>query len=118
MQEIFAPLTIVADGCFSKFRKSLVTSNVKTTSHFVGTIMKNCPQIKENHAELVLADPSPVLIYRIAEEDTRVLVDVRGPMPKDMKGYMMDKIHPQLPGKILKRYDIFILVLPIYTVVC
>ncbi|XP_033644817.1 squalene monooxygenase-like [Asterias rubens] len=99
-REIFAPLTIVADGCFSKFRKSLVTSNVKTTSHFVGTIMKNCPQIKENHAELVLADPSPVLIYRIAEEDTRVLVDVRGPMPKDMKGYMMDKIHPQLPDHL------------------
>ncbi|XP_022089762.1 squalene monooxygenase-like, partial [Acanthaster planci] len=99
-QEIYAPLTVVADGCFSKFRKSLITTNVKTTSHFVGTIMKNCPQIKDNHAELVLANPSPVLIYRIAEKDTRVLVDVRGTMPKDMKGYMSQKIHPQLPEHI------------------
>lgn len=39
-QEIHAPLTIVADGCFSKFRKNLVSGKVKVSSHFVGCIMK------------------------------------------------------------------------------
>lgn len=39
-QEIYAPLTVVADGCFSKFRKSLVSGKVKISSHFVGCLMK------------------------------------------------------------------------------
>ena len=28
-------------------------------SYFAGMLMKDCPQKKPNHAELVLADPSP-----------------------------------------------------------
>ena len=94
-------MTIVSDGCFSKFRKALVTNQVKTSSHFIGLIMKDCPQFKENHAELVLASPNVVLVYKIASQDTRVLVDVRGGIPKDMKRFMVDTIMPQLPGKYL-----------------
>ncbi|XP_072045792.1 squalene monooxygenase-like [Amphiura filiformis] len=100
VKELHAPLTIISDGCFSKFRKDLISNQVKTSSHFVGTIMKDCPQYRENHAELVLANPSPVLIYKIASGDTRVLVDVRGGMPKDTKEYMIDNILPQLPEHI------------------
>ncbi|KAG0203857.1 Squalene epoxidase [Mortierella sp. GBA30] len=33
----FAPLTVVADGCFSKFRKQFIHKPVATTSHFVGS---------------------------------------------------------------------------------
>uniref|UniRef100_A0A4W4E861 Squalene monooxygenase n=1 Tax=Electrophorus electricus TaxID=8005 RepID=A0A4W4E861_ELEEL len=97
IQEIHAPLTIVADGCFSKFRKNLVSGKVEVSSHFVGCLMKDCPQFKANHAELVLADPSPVLIYQISSNETRVLVDIRGEMPRDLTGYMVENIHPQLP---------------------
>ncbi|KAL2084293.1 hypothetical protein ACEWY4_019811 [Coilia grayii] len=97
MKKIHAPLTVVADGCFSKFRKTLVSGKVKTSSHFVGCIMKDSPQFKANHAELVLADPSPVLVYQISSTDTRVLVDIRGDMPRDLTDYMANKIHPQLP---------------------
>ncbi|XP_051722201.1 squalene monooxygenase [Ctenopharyngodon idella] len=97
IKEIHAPLTIVADGCFSKFRKNLVSGKVKVSSHFVGCIMKDSPQFKPNHAELVLADPSPVLIYQISSNETRVLVDVRGEMPRDIMQYMTEKIYPQLP---------------------
>ncbi|XP_012678585.1 squalene monooxygenase [Clupea harengus] len=97
IKEIHAPLTVVADGCFSKFRKSLVSEKVQVSSHFVGCIMKDSPQYKANHAELVLADPSPVLIYQISSTDTRVLVDIRGDMPRDLTGYMADTIYPQLP---------------------
>lgn len=98
-QIISAPLTIVADGCFSKFRKTLVNTKPKTSSYFAGLIMKDCPQFKDNHAELVLADPSPILIYQIASHDTRVLVDIPGQMPRDIKKYMLEKILPQLPSK-------------------
>ncbi|XP_046566747.1 squalene monooxygenase-like isoform X1 [Haliotis rubra] len=97
IEEIYAPLTIVVDGCFSKFRKQLVTETVKVYSHFVGTVMNDCPQAQPNHAELVLADPSPVLVYQISSNHTRVLVDIRGGMPKNLKEYMLEHIAPQLP---------------------
>ncbi|KAL8578167.1 hypothetical protein ACOMHN_051722 [Nucella lapillus] len=96
-QKVFAPLTIVVDGCFSKFRKELVKEPVKVTSYFVGALMRNCPQAKANHAELVLTSPSPVLIYQISSSDTRVLVDIRGNMPRDLKGHLMEHVLPQLP---------------------
>ncbi|XP_027872044.1 squalene monooxygenase [Xiphophorus couchianus] len=97
IKDIHAGLTVVADGCFSKFRKSLVSGKARISSHFVGCLMKDCPQFKANHAELVLANPNPVLIYQISSSHTRVLVDVRGEMPRDLPGYMAERIHPQLP---------------------
>ncbi|XP_068610833.1 squalene monooxygenase [Brachionichthys hirsutus] len=97
VKEIHAALTVVADGCFSKFRKGLVPGRAHTSSHFVGCLMKACPQFKANHAELVLANPSPILIYQISSSQTRVLVDIRGQMPRNLSEYMTEKIHPQLP---------------------
>ncbi|XP_068094120.1 squalene monooxygenase [Hyperolius riggenbachi] len=100
VKELHAPLTVVADGLFSKFRKDLISSQVKVSSHFVGCILKNSPQFKENHAELVLANPSPVLIYQISSFETRVLVDIRGDMPKNLKEYMLENIVPQMPDHL------------------
>lgn len=97
IKEVHAALTVVADGCFSKFRKSLVSGKARISSHFVGCLMKDCPQFKANHAELVLANPSPVLIYQISSSQTRVLVDIRGEMPRNLPEYMAEKIYPQLP---------------------
>ncbi|KAF3840194.1 hypothetical protein F7725_018911 [Dissostichus mawsoni] len=97
IKEIHAGLTVVADGCFSKFRKSLVAAKAQTSSHFVGCLMKDCPQFKAHHAELVLANPSPVLVYQISSSDTRVLVDIRGEMPRNLSEYMAENIYPQLP---------------------
>ncbi|XP_060756921.1 squalene monooxygenase isoform X2 [Neoarius graeffei] len=96
IKEIRAPLTVVADGCFSKFRKNLVSGKVKVCSHFVGCLMKDCPQFKSNHAELVLTNLSPILIYQISSNETRILVDIRGEMPRDLSKYMVE-IYPQLP---------------------
>nr|XP_020467248.1 squalene monooxygenase [Monopterus albus] len=96
-KEIHAALTVVADGCFSKFRKTLISGRANISSHFVGCLMKDCPQFRANHAELVLANPSPVLIYQISSSHTRVLVDIRGEMPRNLAEYMAEKIHPQLP---------------------
>ena len=98
LQELHSPLTVVADGCFSKFRKDLVKETVSVKSHFMGLVMRDCPQIKEHHAELVLADPSPILVYQISSKDTRILVDVRDGLPKNKKEYFEEKVYPQLPG--------------------
>ncbi|XP_065608524.1 squalene monooxygenase [Cyrtonyx montezumae] len=99
-KELHAPLTVVADGLFSKFRKNLVSQKVTVSSHFVGCILKDAPQFKTNYAELVLAKTSPVLIYQISSTETRVLVDIRGDMPKNLKEYMLESIHPQLPDHL------------------
>uniref|UniRef100_A0A8D0AZP0 Squalene monooxygenase n=1 Tax=Salvator merianae TaxID=96440 RepID=A0A8D0AZP0_SALMN len=104
MKELHAPLTVVADGLFSKFRKNLISSQVKVPSHFVGCILKNLPQFKANHAELVLANPSPILIYQISTNETRVLVDIRGEMPRNLKEHMIEKIYPQLPEHLQEAF--------------
>ncbi|NWX38831.1 ERG1 monooxygenase, partial [Steatornis caripensis] len=105
-KELHAPLTVVADGLFSKFRKNLVSNKVTVSSHFVGCILKAAPQFKANHAELVLAKTSPVLIYQISSTETRVLVDIRGEMPKNLKEYMIENIHPQLPDHLKEPFVI------------
>lgn len=99
-KELHAPLTIVADGLFSKFRKNLISNKVSVSSHFVGFLMKNAPQFKANFAELVLVNPSPVLIYQISANETRVLVDIRGEMPRNLREYMAEQIYPQMPDHL------------------
>ncbi|KAM6214405.1 squalene monooxygenase [Rhynchocyon petersi] len=104
IKELHAPLTVVADGLFSKFRKNLVSNQVSVSSHFVGFLMKNAPQFKANHAELVLANPSPVLIYQISSNETRVLVDIRGELPRNLREYMTEKIYPQIPDHMKEQF--------------
>ncbi|KAM9852585.1 squalene monooxygenase [Aulostomus maculatus] len=104
VKEVHAGLTVVADGCFSRFRKSLVSGKAHVSSHFVGCLMKDCPQFKANYAELVLANPSPILIYQISSTHTRVLVDIRGEMPRNLPQYLADKIYPQLPEHLKEAF--------------
>lgn len=99
IQTIQADLTIVADGCFSRLRKGLTEASVSVSSHFAGLIMENCPQFKCGHAEIVLANTGPILIYQISSNETRILVDIQGKMPSDLKEYIRTIILPQLPGK-------------------
>jgi len=101
LKELYGALTVVADGCFSKLRKGLVQSRPEVKSHFVGLLMTNCPQYEVNHAELVLADPSPVLVYQISSTETRVLVDMRSGMPRDIRSHLVENVAPQMPGRVL-----------------
>ena len=104
-QTVKAKLTLVADGCFSRFRKGLTNACVSVSSHFVGLIMHNCPQYKPGHAELVFGTRGPplVLIYQISSDCTRMLVDVPGKMPSNLKDYLEAEIGPQLPGDVPKQ---------------
>ena len=61
-------------------------------------MLKDCPQSIDNHAELVLMEPSPVLIYQISSNETRILIDLKSGMPPNSKEYMRDTIAPNLPG--------------------
>lgn len=98
MQAIKADLTIVADGCFSRFRKDLSLSSASVSSRFAGILMCDCPQYKPGYAEIILTSHGPVLVYQISHSDTRILIDIRGKMPSNMNQFMMDEITPQLTG--------------------
>ncbi|CAO3647643.1 unnamed protein product [Cunninghamella echinulata] len=102
--KFFAPLTIVADGLFSKFRKELTTKTPDIRSYFVGFVMKDVPLPMPQHGHVILAKPSPILMYQIGTHDTRILVDIPGKLPSasngDLKQYMLDVILPQLPEAI------------------
>eukprot|EP00118_Oscarella_pearsei_P015687 m.143073 g.143073 ORF g.143073 m.143073 type:complete len:508 (+) comp38378_c0_seq4:46-1569(+) len=98
--EVFSSLTIVCDGCFSKFRRGLVEATVSVPSHFVGLIMHDCNQFKHRHAELVLSQKFPSLVYKIGPNETRVLVDIQGKLPSDIKSYLRTTVAPNFPDHL------------------
>lgn len=86
-ETFFADLVFVADGCLSNFR-SVVLGQLKsqTNSHFVGTILEDATLPIPKHGTVALVHGSgPVLLYQIGEKDTRMLVDLKIPLPKDLK---------------------------------
>lgn len=99
--DFHAPLTFVADGCFSKFRSEIGHNTPLVRSHFVGAILRDCPMPAPNHGHVILAQPSPILLYQIGTHDTRILVDVPGKVPSAstgaLKNYMLNHVLPQLP---------------------
>ncbi|GAA5804048.1 squalene epoxidase-domain-containing protein [Helicostylum pulchrum] len=104
----YAPLTIVCDGLFSKFRKEFTTKTPDVRSNFVGFIIKDLELPLPNRGHVVLAQPSPVLMYQISAHDTRVLVDVPGKLPSvstgDLKAYLEDIVGPELPESIRVKF--------------
>ncbi|XP_058219685.1 squalene monooxygenase SE1-like [Rhododendron vialii] len=106
----YAPLTIVCDGCFSNLRKSLCKPKVDVPSCFVGLILENCELPYVNHGHVILADPSPILFYKISSTEIRCLVDVPGQkVPSisngEMAKYLKTMVAPQIP---LQLQDSFI----------
>mmetsp|Transcript_16882 Transcript_16882/g.50495 ORF Transcript_16882/g.50495 Transcript_16882/m.50495 type:complete len:540 (+) Transcript_16882:48-1667(+) len=99
-----APLTVVCDGCFSKFRRGRITNQPEGTSSFVGLILKDVEIPFPNHGHVILAKPSPVLFYPIGSHDVRVLVDVPNPLPSNRNGaltqYLAEVTCPQLPASM------------------
>jgi squalene monooxygenase len=90
-ESFFADLTIIADGCFSNFRTSVLPPDSRkpsTRSHFVGAVLKDAPLPIPNCGTVCLVKGSgPVLLYQIAEkaEETRILIDIKAPLPSDLK---------------------------------
>jgi squalene monooxygenase len=67
-------------------------------------VLKDCALPHQNHGHVVLAKPSPILLYQIGTKDTRILVDIPEPLPKtstgDMMNYLRDIVGPQLPKSV------------------
>lgn len=105
----YAPLTIVCDGCFSNLRRSLCEPKVEVPSCFVGLILENCELPFKNHGHVILADPSPILVYPISSTEVRCLVDVPGQkVPSiangEMAKYLKTVVAPQVPPEIQQAF--------------
>lgn len=104
--EVRAPLTVVADGIWSGLRKCANTNRPQKMSTFVGVLVTHpadaAPVPHKHCGHVVLAHPSPILIYQISSTETRVLVDVAGAMPSAAEGglaaHLREKSAPQLPA--------------------
>ncbi|EGN97789.1 hypothetical protein SERLA73DRAFT_90890 [Serpula lacrymans var. lacrymans S7.3] len=103
-ESFFADLVIIADGCFSNFRNSVMGEAARkssTRSHFVGAILKDVTLPMPQHGTVCLVrGQGPVLLYQVSEHDTRMLVDVKQPLPSDLKGHILQNVAPQLPSAL------------------
>lgn len=88
-EAFYADLVIVADGCFSNFRSTVMGSTglrPALRSHFVGLVLEDVRLPIPKHGTVVLVKgQGPVLLYQIGEHDTRLLVDLKPPLPADLK---------------------------------
>lgn len=88
--DYLAPLVVVADGCFSKFRRQLLpeTSKPIVRSNFVSLLLRDAdlPSPGQGHVILPKRDPEassqegtgPILVYQLDKHESRMLVDVPG----------------------------------------
>jgi squalene monooxygenase len=88
-QSFMGDLVIIADGCFSNFRNAVlggVSRKPITRSHFVGAVLEDARLPIDKHGTVALVKGyGPVLLYQISEHTTRMLVDVKQPLPADLK---------------------------------
>ncbi|GMH17919.1 hypothetical protein Nepgr_019760 [Nepenthes gracilis] len=101
----YAPLTIVCDGSFSNLRRSLSSSKVDVLSYSVGLTLENCELPFANHVHMIIANPSPMALYRISSTEIRCLIDLSGQkVPSvsngDMALYLKTIIAPQVPPEV------------------
>jgi squalene monooxygenase len=70
--------------------------------------MKDLVLPSPQNGHVILAEPSPILMYQISTHDTRILVDVPGKLPSasngDLKNYLVENIAPQLPDTIAVKF--------------
>ena len=103
-ETFIAPLVIIADGCASNFRSKVLNEvHTVTKSHFVGSILKHARlPIPGCGTVCLIPGSGPVLMYQIADKDdeTRILIDVRDPLPKDLPTHITLNILPHLPAQL------------------
>ncbi|ORY79855.1 ERG1 squalene epoxidase [Protomyces lactucae-debilis] len=108
-EHFWAPLTVVADGCFSKFRSDFIKRKPTVRSNFVGMVLRDADIPNPYHGHVILGDHSPVLVYQIGTRDTRILVDIQGKLPSAstgaLKKYLQETVLPDLPKQLRPSFE-------------
>lgn len=99
-----APLTVVCDGGFSKFREALNESQKQVKGFMLGLLLKNCELPYPNHGHVFLGGTSPFLSYPVSSTETRVLIDFPGEQPpkknEQLSHYLNKIVYRQMPEKM------------------
>lgn len=87
-EQFYADVVFMADGWSSKFRSQVLGASLRDTklkSHFIGFVLENVTLPIPRHGTVALIPGTgPVLLYQIGTNETRMLVDVQGGLPKDV----------------------------------
>lgn len=93
---------------FSGFREKLSANEKKVSSYFLGMLLKDCNLPYVNHGHVIIAEPSPCLVYPVSSTETRVLIDFPGNEPpkksEELTAFLRDKIGAQMPSEIKPSY--------------
>ncbi|KAF8526855.1 squalene epoxidase-domain-containing protein [Hysterangium stoloniferum] len=107
LHTFFADVVIIADGCLSNFRNKVMrapgtlSKRIQTKSHFIGSIVEDAKLPIPEHGTVVLIPGSgPVLLYQIEKRDTRILMDIKAPLPPDLPAFIRETIIPALPSAL------------------
>ncbi|MCJ1362038.1 Squalene epoxidase [Acarospora aff. strigata] len=99
----FGPLTIIADGYASKFRKEYIRHTPVSRSKFWGLELIDADLPLPKHGHVVLGDGAPILLYQIGTHETRALIDIPENLPSasiangGVKGHLRNTVLPSLP---------------------
>jgi len=102
----FGALTIIADGYASKFRKQYLSATPVVKSKFFALELIDCPLPRKYHAQVILSDVPPTLLYQIGTHETRALIDIPENLPTatvekgGVKGHLKNVVLPTLPKAI------------------
>ncbi|KAH8702412.1 squalene monooxygenase [Talaromyces proteolyticus] len=105
-QHFFAPLTVVADGYASKFRKEYHPRTPVVKSKFWGMELIDAELPMPQHGHVFIGYGAPVLMYQIGTHETRALIDIPENLPSasvqngGVKGHMRNVILPSLPESL------------------
>lgn len=107
-QVLHAKLTIVCEGPFSTLRDKLSKPEKKVSGYFLGLVLRHANLPYANHGHVVIAEPSPFLLYPITSTETRVLIDFPGEQPPrkgpELKQHLLEVIGPQVPESVKPSY--------------
>ena len=102
----FAPLTIVADGYRSKFRREISYRSPVSISKFWALELHDVVLPAPTFGHVLLGDFSPVLLYQISTRDTRALINVPEGLEAakasngGVSNYIRHHILPHLPPSV------------------
>ncbi|KAL1956789.1 hypothetical protein VTO42DRAFT_6843 [Malbranchea cinnamomea] len=108
----FAPLTFVADGYASTFRKQFLPRTPQVKSRFFGLKLIDTKLPLQNAGNIVLTDGPPILLYQIGTHETRILVDVPENLPSasvengGVKGHLQNVVLPSLPKSVQPAFKV------------
>ena len=99
-ETVMAPRIVGADGQASVVRQSLgLSKNPVICSQTVGVVLSGVSLPMEGYGHVLLGGPGPVLIYRLDEQQVRLIVDVplERTTPRDRIGFLLDSYTELLP---------------------